>query len=78
MSSSSTMAAPYPVAYAKHHLLNSESNINIPLKSRPMDNIHDISRTPSPTASEFNLLNGIKEKRSTKDNISGLISYSNL
>ncbi|KAJ7280250.1 hypothetical protein C8J57DRAFT_1302086 [Mycena rebaudengoi] len=69
MSSSSTRAAPYPVAYAKHHLLNSESNINIPLKSRPMDNIHDISRTPSPTASEFNLLNGIKEKRSTKDNI---------
>jgi predicted DNA-binding ribbon-helix-helix protein len=72
------MAVPYPVPYTKHHLLNSGAGTSIPLESRPMDDIHDILRTPSPTASEFNLLNGIKEKRSTKDNISELILYPTL
>ncbi|KAJ7764829.1 hypothetical protein B0H16DRAFT_1525861 [Mycena metata] len=34
-----------------------------------LDEARNVARTPSPTQSEFNLLNGIKEERSTKQKI---------
>ncbi|KAF8147749.1 hypothetical protein K438DRAFT_458162 [Mycena galopus ATCC 62051] len=56
----------YP-AYAPHQPnFNSQSSISINTKA-PM--LSDSPRTPSPTQSEFNYLNDIKEEKSTKQKI---------
>ncbi|KAJ6631535.1 hypothetical protein B0H10DRAFT_1938399 [Mycena sp. CBHHK59/15] len=74
MPSEETINAPYPVysAYPPNALVNSNStltSVKFSSKARLIDDARHISRTPSPTPSEFNLLNGIKEKKSTKEKI---------
>ncbi|KAF7361363.1 hypothetical protein MSAN_01169000 [Mycena sanguinolenta] len=63
MSSHGPRPPSYP-AYASHH--GSQSSLSVNTKASLLD---DSPRTPSPTQSEFNYLNGIKEKKSTKQKI---------
>ncbi|KAJ6589000.1 hypothetical protein B0H19DRAFT_1102407 [Mycena capillaripes] len=71
---STTVAMPYPV-YGGYPP-NSESSLSTFNHSssklnnlQSADDIRNISRTPSPTPSEYNTLHGIKEKKTTKQKI---------
>ncbi|KAF7328916.1 hypothetical protein MVEN_02521400 [Mycena venus] len=59
--------APYPPS----NPFDSQSSLSIDTKATPLvdNSTRSGSRTPSPTQSEFNYLNGIKEKKSTKKKI---------
>ncbi|KAJ6510539.1 hypothetical protein C8R45DRAFT_1088698 [Mycena sanguinolenta] len=66
MSSYGPRPPSYPV-YASHGPdSNSQPSLSVDTKASFMDHS---PRTPSPTQSEFNYLNGIKEKKSTKQKI---------
>ncbi|KAJ7736722.1 hypothetical protein DFH07DRAFT_985847 [Mycena maculata] len=70
MSSQAPMSMPYPVyaaAYPPGYSANSESALN--MSTKMVDDPRDITRTPSPTLSEYNALNGIKEQKTTKQKI---------
>ncbi|KAJ7119590.1 hypothetical protein C8R44DRAFT_878008 [Mycena epipterygia] len=60
--------APYPThaSYPSRGHFNSESMSS---KAELLDDPRNITRTPSPTPSEFNALNGIKEQKTTKQKI---------
>ncbi|KAJ7471909.1 hypothetical protein FB451DRAFT_1399207 [Mycena latifolia] len=75
MSSQQPMSMPYP-AYAQaayppkgHAPSDSASTLDFSAKHQLIEERHTINRTPSPTPSEFNALNGIKEKKTTKEKI---------
>ncbi|KAJ6491561.1 hypothetical protein DFH09DRAFT_1377197 [Mycena vulgaris] len=73
MSSNPSLSMPYPVyaAYPPKGHFSSESESTLDFSSRGplIDDPRKIMRTPSPTPSEYNLLNGIKEKKTTKQKI---------
>ncbi|KAJ7086480.1 hypothetical protein B0H15DRAFT_986792 [Mycena belliarum] len=58
----------YPPPGPSHY---AAASVDFPPKHNLVDseNARQISRTPSPTRSEFNLLNGIKEEKTTKQKI---------
>ncbi|KAJ7471424.1 hypothetical protein B0H11DRAFT_2433321 [Mycena galericulata] len=67
---SSKLAMPHPV-YG-HHSLSSQSTLSTFSVSSSKDQLADdrgVSRTPSPTPSEYNALHGIKEPKTTKQKI---------
>ncbi|KAJ7675452.1 hypothetical protein B0H17DRAFT_130803 [Mycena rosella] len=70
MSSQPNMAMPYPV-YPPHSSkshFRSDSSLDLSPK-RELIGERNISRTPSPTPSEYNALNGIKEEKTTRQKI---------
>ncbi|KAJ7641473.1 hypothetical protein FB45DRAFT_1053975 [Roridomyces roridus] len=68
--SSNTLHQPYP-AYAEYPAnswskFDSQSTLNV---AEEQDQLRNMSKTPEPTQEEYNLLHGIKEKRTTKQKL---------
>ncbi|KAJ7151883.1 hypothetical protein C8R43DRAFT_1127517 [Mycena crocata] len=68
MDSQVKLTAPYPV-YPPYQFQDSESTVNLTTKPHVEADPRSITRTPSPTPSEYNALHGIKEEMSTKKKI---------